>query len=97
MAEEKDDKKPKKKHLHEIRTVAAHDGTYVHHHTYKDKPEDSHHEPERENVATSQNADEAGEHVAEQMGMNAPPQDPGAAPDATPAPAPDAGASPAGA
>jgi len=62
--------KTEKKHLHEIRTVAAHDGTYVHHHTYKAKKEDHHTEPERQNVATSADAEEAGQHVAEQMGMN---------------------------
>lgn len=68
MAEGKEGKK--KKHLHQIRTVAAHDGTHVHHHTYKADKEDPHTEPERENVATSSNAEEAGQHVAEQMGMN---------------------------
>jgi hypothetical protein len=62
-------KKPKK-HLHEIRTTAAEDGTYVHHHTYKAKKEDAHAEPERQNVATSTTADEAGQHVGDQMAMN---------------------------
>jgi len=63
------EKKPEK-HLHQIRTVQAEDGTYVHHHTYKAKHEDHHTEPERENVATSATPEEAGQHVAEQMGMN---------------------------
>jgi hypothetical protein len=72
--EEKDgkrerEKKPKK-HLHQIRSVQAEDGTVVHHHTYKAKREDHHTEPERENVATSATPEEAGQHVAEQMGMN---------------------------
>jgi hypothetical protein len=62
-------KRPKK-HLHQIRSVQAEDGSIVHHHTYKAKKEDHHTEPERENVATSATPEEAGEHVAEQMGMN---------------------------
>jgi hypothetical protein len=62
-------KKPRK-HLHEIRTTAADDGTYVHHETYKAKKEDAHTEPERQNVATSTNADEAGQYVGDRMAMN---------------------------
>ena len=62
-------KKPKK-HLHQIRSVQAEDGSIVHHHTYKAKASDHQTEPERENVATSATPEEAGEHVAEQMGMN---------------------------
>ena len=67
-------KRPKK-HLHSIRTEAVvdHKGKttgYISHHTYKAKKEDHHTEPERENVATSATPEEAGEHVAEQMGMN---------------------------
>jgi hypothetical protein len=62
--------KKAKKHLHQIRSVQAEDGSIVHHHTYKAKKEDHHTEPERENVATSATPEEAGEHVAEQMGMN---------------------------
>lgn len=60
----------KKKHLHEIRTVAAHDGTYVHHHTYKAHKDDPHAESERMHAATSQNEEEAGQHVAEQFAQN---------------------------
>lgn len=75
MAEEKHEKKAHK-HLHEIRSVQAEDGSIVHHHTYKNKREDAHAEPERQNVATSSNADEAGQHVADQMGMNEPAADP---------------------
>lgn len=63
-------KKSAKKHLHEIRTVQAEDGSIVHHHTYKGKMEDHHTEPERMHAATSSNAEEAGQHVAEQFGMN---------------------------
>lgn len=65
----KEAKKPHK-HLHEIRSVQAEDGSIVHHHTYKTKKEDHHTEPERSNVATSENAEEAGEHVREQFAMN---------------------------
>lgn len=84
------EKKPagkKKLHLHEIRTTAAHDGTYTHHHTYKEKKEDPFTLPERGPVATSANEEEAGQHVAEQFGMN---QQAGAEPEpegAQPAPA----------
>lgn len=81
MAKEKEKAgkgKPKRKHLVEIRTEEAEDGTYVHHHTYADK-RGGHREPERRNVATSKTPEEAGEHTAEQFGMNEPGQaDPGA-------------------
>ncbi len=79
--EEKDkkggsEKKPAKKHLHSIHTEEAHDGTYVHHHTYKAKKEDHHTEPTRMNAATSQNPEEAGQHVAEQFAQNQSQQEP---------------------
>lgn len=76
MAKEEKEKKggegekSKRKHLHRVVTEAAHDGTYVHHHTYKENAMDHHTEPERQNVATSSSPDEAGQHVAEQMAMN---------------------------
>jgi hypothetical protein len=72
MAEKKDEgkKKKAKKHLREIRTTAAGDGSYVHHHTYVGSPEDAMTEPERSNMATSSSPDEAGQHVAEQFAMN---------------------------
>ncbi len=98
----REEAKPKK-HLHEIRTTQAHDGTYVHHHTYKSKKENHNAERERENVATSATPEEAGEHVAEQFGMNqqepeAEPQEgegEGEEPEAAPAAgAPAAGAMP---
>lgn len=63
-----------KKHLHAIRTEQAEDGTFVHHHTYKAKKEHRNAERERENVATSATPEEAGQHVAEQFGMNQPPE-----------------------
>lgn len=62
--------KSKKKHLHQVRTEAAHDGSYVHHHTYKEKKEDPHTEPERQNVATSGDAEEAGQHVSDSFAQN---------------------------
>jgi hypothetical protein len=48
MAEKKEaegKRKPKKKHLHQIITTKAHDGTFGHEHVYKDKPEDHHTHP----------------------------------------------------
>src|SRR5271165_2817030 len=56
-----------KKHLHQIRTVRAESGSFVHHHTYKAKAGDHMHEPERM-MATSLTPEEAGEHVTEQFG-----------------------------
>lgn len=67
MAEEKG---KKKKHLHEIRSQQAEDGTIVHHHTYKASKDDHHTEPERQNVATSANPDEAGQHTADMFAQN---------------------------
>ena len=90
------EKKPRK-HLDEIRTKAVGDGTYVHHHTYKGKESDHHTEPERQNVATSNSPEEAGQHVAEQMAMNQPPeQDPGEAEEQEGGGEPQGGAAPAG-
>lgn len=63
--------KKKKKHLHEIRTVAAKDGSFAHFHRYKNHPDDEDAEPERM-VATSESPEEAGQHVQEQMAMNQP-------------------------
>jgi hypothetical protein len=68
MAEDK--KKPAKKHLHSIRSEKTEDGHIIHHHTYKKKAGDTETEPERKNVAVSSSPEEAGEHVAEQFGMN---------------------------
>ena len=69
---EKSEGKGKKKrlHLHEIRSTQAHDGSIVHHHTYKDHKDALFAHPERGPVATSQNPEEAGQHVEEQFGMN---------------------------
>jgi hypothetical protein len=68
--EHHEEKAKPKKHLHAIRTEQAEDGTFVHHHTYKTKKENRNSERERENVATSATPEEAGQHVAEQFGMN---------------------------
>lgn len=97
MAEEK---KPKKKHLHEIRSEESEDGKHIiHHHTYKAKRGDEKTEPERKNMAVSSSPDEAGEHVADQFAMNQQPApDQAGAPDAGGEPgggAPDAAADPA--
>ena len=68
MAEEH---KPKRKHLKRVVTEETHDGHYLHHHTYE-KHRGAGEEPERRNVAVSSSPEEAGQHVAEQMGMNEP-------------------------
>ena len=65
-------KKPKK-HLHSIRTEATvdHKGKttgYISHHTYKAKATDHHTEPEKP-MAVHDTAEDAGQHVAEQMGQ----------------------------
>lgn len=63
-------KKAKRLHLHEIRSTQAHDGSIVHHHVYKDHKDAPHTHPERGPMATSSTPEEAGQHVAEQFGMN---------------------------
>lgn len=73
---EKETKK-KRRRLREIRSRYTDDGKVVHHHTYE-KEDGSGEEPERQNVAVSQDADEAGQHVSDQMGMNEPMQQEGA-------------------
>lgn len=73
MAKEGEGKGKRKKHLHQVRIEAAKDGTFVHHHTYKNHPDDEHSEPERM-VSTSGSPEEAGQQVAEQLGMNQPQQ-----------------------
>lgn len=69
---EKKSSKPKK-HLHSIRTEATvdHKGKttgYISHHTYKAKATDHHTEPEKP-MAVHDTAEEAGQHVQEQMGQ----------------------------
>ena len=62
--------KKKKLHLHEIRSTQAHDGSIVHHHTFKDHKDAPFAHPERGPVATSSSPEEAGQHVQEQFAMN---------------------------
>ena len=64
------EKKPKRLHLHSIRTEQAEDGSLVHYHTHKPHKNSPHVMPERGPVATSQTPEEAGQHVTEQFGMN---------------------------
>lgn len=79
MAKKEEKKEPAKKegggkkkrlHLHEIRSTQAHDGSIVHHHTFKDSKESPYTHPERGPMATSASPEEAGQHVAEQFAMN---------------------------
>jgi hypothetical protein len=60
----------KKLHLKEIRSVQADDGSIVHHHTYADHKDAKFAHPERGPMATSTSPEDAGQHVAEQFGMN---------------------------
>lgn len=60
----------KRLHLHEIRSVQAHDGSIVHHHTFKESPDHDFTMPERGPMATSTTPEEAGQHVSEMFGMN---------------------------
>jgi hypothetical protein len=62
--------KKKKLHLHEIRSTQAADGSIVHHHTFKEHKDAHFTMPERGPMATSASPEEAGQHVAEQFGMN---------------------------
>ena len=87
-------------HLHQVRTVAAEDGSHVHHHTYKAKKGDAFTLPERENVATSQSPEEAGQHVEESFAHNGGGQGEAEEPEEAAQgaePMPGAGAAPAGA
>lgn len=72
MAKEKehDEKKPKRKHLHQVRTEATHDGKFIHHETYKKHKDDTETEPERVNAAVSNSPEEAGQHVEDMMAQN---------------------------
>jgi len=79
MAKEKEKEEPKskpkaggkKQHLHEIRSTQSHDGSIVHHHTYKEHVDHPHTLPERGPMATSASPEEAGQHVSEMFGQNA--------------------------
>lgn len=91
MAKKEEQKKPaekegggkkKRQHLHEIRSTQAHDGSIVHHHTYKDHKDSPFSNPERGPMATSSSPEEAGQHVAEMFGQNQGAAGPGAEPEA---------------
>lgn len=71
MAKDKKEEHGSRKHLKRIVTEETHDGHYLHHHTYEKKRGEGE-EAERRNVAVSSSPEEAGQHVSEQMGMNAP-------------------------
>jgi hypothetical protein len=89
------EEKPKRKHLKRIVSEETHDGHILHHHTYTpSRDEDQKEEPERRNVAVSASPEEAGAHVAEQMGMNEP-ADASADPAAAGEPGPEGAATPA--
>ena len=62
--------KKRKLHLHEVRSTQAHDGSIVHHHTYKEHKDAPFAMPERGPVATSATPEEAGQHVEEQFAQN---------------------------
>ena len=84
-----------KKHLHSIRTEAVvdHKGKttgYISHHAYKAKATDHHTEPEKP-MATHDSAEEAGEHVQDQMGAQEGAQAPPPEEDAQAQPEADAG------
>jgi len=61
------EKKAKKKHLHQIITTFAHDGTAGHEHVYKDKKEDHHTHPPVF-AGTSSNMEDLHQHMEDHAG-----------------------------
>lgn len=61
-------KKPAKKHLHQIVTTFAHDGTASHEHVYKDKKEDHHTHPPVF-AGTSAHMDDLHQHMDDHAGQ----------------------------
>lgn len=59
-------KKPKK-HLHQVITTQAHDGTFSHEHIYKDKKEDMHSHPPVF-AGTSSDMDDLHQHMDDHFG-----------------------------
>src|SRR4051794_34016406 len=57
-------------HLRSVRSEQAADGSIVHHHTYADSKEARFPHPERQNMATSATAEEAGQHVSDMFSQN---------------------------
>jgi hypothetical protein len=66
-AEGEERKGKKKKHLHQIITTQAHDGTWSHEHIYKDKKEDMHTHPPVF-AGTSQSMEDLHDHVNDHWG-----------------------------
>jgi hypothetical protein len=62
--------KPKKKHLHQIVTTQAHDGTFSHDHIYKDSKEAQHSHPPVF-AGTSSNMDDLHQHMDDHFGPQA--------------------------
>lgn len=60
-------KKAAKKHLHQVITTRAHDGSWMHEHVYKKKPEDAYTEPPVF-AGTSQDMDDLHQHVDDHWG-----------------------------
>lgn len=79
MAEKKEDKSKaggegkKKKHLHQIITTRAHDGSFGHEHVYKDKPEDEHSHPPVF-AGTSRGMDDLHAHMDDHFGGGGEPE-----------------------
>jgi hypothetical protein len=72
-AEKKEEKKggaKKKLHLHQILTTQAHDGSFIHEHTYKDKKDDVHTRP-AVFAGTSQSMDDLHSHMDDHFGPQA--------------------------
>lgn len=72
MAEEKKSEggKKAKKHLHQIVTTRAHDGSYIHEHVYKAKKHDHHSEPPVF-AGTSQGMEDLHQHMDDHFGGGA--------------------------
>lgn len=62
--------KKHKKHLHQIITTQAHDGTFLHEHVYKDKKEDHHTHPPTF-AGTSSNMEDLHQHMDDHFGPQA--------------------------
>jgi hypothetical protein len=90
-AEPKDKGKKPKKHLHQIVTTFAHDGTAGHEHVYKDKKEDHHSHPPVF-AGTSSNMEDLHAHMDDNAG---PVMQGGAAGGGAPEEQPEAGVEPA--
>jgi len=79
-----------KKHLHQIITTQAHDGSFSHEHIYKDKKEDHHSHPPVF-AGTSSNLEDLHAHMDDHFGPQAGGGEPAAGPATAPAMAAAAG------